>query len=349
MAITNYVWDVVNDNVTVEIDDNLQLKSSYHYKPTVFGSMLSQKRNSQTNYYHADGQLSVRKLTNESEQVTDEYTYSAFGEVIVESGSTENSFKYVGEAQYNYDPSTNDMFARNRTLNPQIGRWQSLDPAGFVDGENLYIYVNNDPIGLVDPSGLNNLPNRFGSPHYSPYTPSSNTRPYAPRPRNVPRNTPRNVPRWTPRTPRTRNPISKWLVRNPYLAAGCGTCTGMFVAANVEPMRVCGHLVGTPVFVECMTFIWCEAMKEISIATKIAMVACINICINAACDYAPAGLRAECRSIAMLFGNIIVVGGVGAACEELDGKYPYFKPNLPPPVIPTNVPAKLDKPTTIWV
>jgi hypothetical protein len=36
---------------------------------------------------------------------------------------------------------------------PEIGRWISSDPAGFVDGFNLYAYVHNSPLIHVDPDG----------------------------------------------------------------------------------------------------------------------------------------------------------------------------------------------------
>lgn len=39
-------------------------------------------------------------------------------------------------------------------VDPAIGRFLTPDPAGFVDGPNLYAYVLNDPINLIDPSGL---------------------------------------------------------------------------------------------------------------------------------------------------------------------------------------------------
>jgi hypothetical protein len=35
-----------------------------------------------------------------------------------------------------------------------LGRWLQPDPVGFADGINLYAYVGNSPMGLVDPSGL---------------------------------------------------------------------------------------------------------------------------------------------------------------------------------------------------
>jgi murein DD-endopeptidase MepM/ murein hydrolase activator NlpD len=36
---------------------------------------------------------------------------------------------------------------------PWLGRWISADPAGLVDGPNLYLYVNNNPINSIDPDG----------------------------------------------------------------------------------------------------------------------------------------------------------------------------------------------------
>lgn len=35
----------------------------------------------------------------------------------------------------------------------EIGRWIPPDPAGFVDGPNLYAYVHNQPLRYIDPDG----------------------------------------------------------------------------------------------------------------------------------------------------------------------------------------------------
>lgn len=41
-----------------------------------------------------------------------------------------------------------------RDYDPQTGRWTSVDPIRFGGGQgNLYVYVGNDPVNLVDPSG----------------------------------------------------------------------------------------------------------------------------------------------------------------------------------------------------
>ena len=43
---------------------------------------------------------------------------------------------------------------RYRNFHPTLGRWIERDPAGYVDGVNLYGYVSGNPAGLTDPSGL---------------------------------------------------------------------------------------------------------------------------------------------------------------------------------------------------
>jgi len=44
---------------------------------------------------------------------------------------------------------------RARWYDPAVGRFITEDPAGFVDGPNLYAYVDNNPLTRTDPTGLN--------------------------------------------------------------------------------------------------------------------------------------------------------------------------------------------------
>src|SRR5260370_33673003 len=52
------------------------------------------------------------------------------------------------------DPTGPRNYYRARYYDPKLGRFISEDPIGFQGGINVYTYVLNSPLNLVDPSGL---------------------------------------------------------------------------------------------------------------------------------------------------------------------------------------------------
>jgi RHS repeat-associated protein len=54
-----------------------------------------------------------------------------------------------------YDPDTELVRFGARDYDPETGRWTAKDPIWFAGGDtNLYAYVGNDPVNLIDYSGL---------------------------------------------------------------------------------------------------------------------------------------------------------------------------------------------------
>ncbi len=152
MPQIKYSWDVVNDTVSEEVSDG-NLGVQYDMRPERFGESLSQFRSGSTSYYFYDAQGSTRNLTDELGNVSDEYTFAAFGEEISATGSTLNSFRYGGASGYLSFPNSSVQYIRARNYSVVDNRWLSIDPVQFVDGPNNYLYLNNQPINFRDPSG----------------------------------------------------------------------------------------------------------------------------------------------------------------------------------------------------
>jgi RHS repeat-associated protein len=87
-------------------------------------------------------------LLDNQGQIIEKHSYSAFGEE--ESTLSISPWKHSSKR---YDPETGFYYFGRRYYAPEIGRWISPYPAGFVDGFNLYAYVHNSPLIHIDPDG----------------------------------------------------------------------------------------------------------------------------------------------------------------------------------------------------
>src|SRR6266568_4230545 len=50
------------------------------------------------------------------------------------------------------------------SYSPTLGKWLERDPAGYVDGANLYEYAVGNPERFTDPFGLEALPEGVNPP-----------------------------------------------------------------------------------------------------------------------------------------------------------------------------------------
>jgi RHS repeat-associated protein len=161
-ARTYYVVDHLNHTgyaqVLEEWDANSCFiptsKRIYHYGL----DLISQRVGSTPAYYGYDGHGSVRLLTDTSTNVTDTFTFDAYGTLIARTGTNINRFLYAGEQ---WDEDLGFYYLRARYLNPETGRFLTMDSHPGDNEHPLslhkYLYCHANPVNGIDPSGHENL------------------------------------------------------------------------------------------------------------------------------------------------------------------------------------------------
>ncbi len=143
-------------------------------------------------WYMTDALGSVANITNSAGVSVATYTYNPFGTQRLNTttpGYASNPLKYTGQ---HLDP-TGNYNLRARQYNPTHGRFTQVDPlAADTDGAypSAYLYGNNNPALLVDPSGMRvgvkrrvNLKGYDGPPvRPTPVAPSQSPTPVQPAP-----------------------------------------------------------------------------------------------------------------------------------------------------------------------
>lgn len=135
----------------------------------------------QAYYYTSDHLGSKREMLNSSGTIVARYSYDPYGRTTLVSGSNLATKQYAGMLMHQTSglyltKGSGSQGAAGRIYDTGIGRWGSRDPIEEDGGINLYGYVLNDPVDLIDPRGL--------FPHgYTPYNPPDDddpTRPFKP-------------------------------------------------------------------------------------------------------------------------------------------------------------------------
>lgn len=168
-TVTDFVYDLLNpvrESSGVDTVDLLTgLGIDEHLTRTTAGS---------TEYFLRDALSSTVSLANGGGTIATEYTYEPFGSVSATGVTTANTFKYTGRE----DDGTGLGFYRARYYHPTLQRFISEDPIGFRGGINLYAYVRNNPLGYIDPLGLDKkAPN-----DWPPISPAGEVIPLPPNP-----------------------------------------------------------------------------------------------------------------------------------------------------------------------
>jgi RHS repeat-associated protein len=105
-------------------------------------------------YYTRDHLGSIREVTDAGGTVRARYAYDPYGRRTRLTGDLEADFGFAGMF---WSSEAGLSLTHYRAYDPQLGRWLSRDPledAEMKEGPNLYAYVANNPVNLIDPDGL---------------------------------------------------------------------------------------------------------------------------------------------------------------------------------------------------
>jgi RHS repeat-associated protein len=98
-------------------------------------------------WFHQDERGSVIALSNSAGSSIATNTYDEYG---LPAATNLGRFAYTGQT---WMPEVGLYYYKARVYSPALGRFLQADPDEYDDGMNLYAYVQNDPIGLTDPTG----------------------------------------------------------------------------------------------------------------------------------------------------------------------------------------------------
>jgi RHS repeat-associated protein len=102
-------------------------------------------------FYSRDHLGSIREMFKSNGTVVARYDYDPWGRSTAVINTTLPDFNFTG--LYRHSRSNLDL-AVYRAYDPDLGRWISRDPIAEQGGINLYRYIENNPVEIVDPLGL---------------------------------------------------------------------------------------------------------------------------------------------------------------------------------------------------
>jgi len=147
--VEKYLWQGQTRLLAVyDGSDNLIMRFEY-----ADGRMpLAMIKDGSTYYLTYDQVGSLKAVADTSGNVVKKVEYDSFGNILSDTNlAFEVPFGFAGGL---HDRDTGLVRFGYRDYDPDIGRWTAKDPILFAGGDtDLYGYVLNNPVNLVDPTG----------------------------------------------------------------------------------------------------------------------------------------------------------------------------------------------------
>jgi len=145
----NLVW-IAND-IAEERDASNSVRKRYFRQ----GFSVVSQSSTASYFYTRDHLDSIRELADSSGAIQTRYDYDSYGRQTKLGGTIDADFGFTG---HYYHRASGLNLTLHRAYSADLGRWISREPKPDSelrkDGPNLYAYVENNPVGRIDPLGL---------------------------------------------------------------------------------------------------------------------------------------------------------------------------------------------------
>jgi RHS repeat-associated protein len=186
-TVINFTWE--GDNLAMELDENLQPIRRYVYGlgkddvegyvelSEVTGGLFDQYKKGWYSYIRNQVGTISRVYSEYTQQIVDSRIYDVFGNMMNKTGASSGNLGF--QSKY-FDQESGLYYFYYRYYNPSNGRFMNEDPIGLIGGLNIYNFVENDPVNLIDPFGLKRK--KFPLMPRTPGDPPQDTKPPGPTP-----------------------------------------------------------------------------------------------------------------------------------------------------------------------
>ena len=151
-ATNHYLY--ADEGLAAEFDAAGQIQRNYVYKPDQLwmSAPLYVQEGAERYFTLRDSHGMVAKLVTADGAVAWSARAEAFGRAEAgAAAATTNRLRFSGQYE---DAESGLHYNTFRYYDPEIGRYLTPDPLGFVDGINRYQFSHNDPVNRADPWGL---------------------------------------------------------------------------------------------------------------------------------------------------------------------------------------------------
>ncbi|EED8424912.1 RHS repeat protein [Salmonella enterica subsp. enterica serovar Losangeles] len=172
-TLTEFIWQ--GNKLVAQSQDNERSWQTFLYEPGSHRPLALIDGNKRTlpkhlepkvYWYHNDHLGTPHSLTNINGEEVYRCQFDAYGNLVEEETSTHwetgerlISFRNPLRFQGQYEDEESGLFYNlNRYYQPELGRYITQDPLGLEGGLNSYLYVENNPVSYLDPTGLKGLP-----------------------------------------------------------------------------------------------------------------------------------------------------------------------------------------------